>query len=264
VHVTFEVPTDGSDRRYWWFHACGAAEPGKTIVNGKLPPEAAIIPYPGFMNPLEGKHISLKGWNCLQIVPRDGSYYVLPGGPYENVHLGDGRAETDMRIVVNKVLPESPDPSGVVGSVLNVSPAQTEEYEAGLDGTWLRQWDKDKNIVGVMLDDQLYVEQRVTLDVYFNRGRIVVYANGVQKLCNAFPKHPLSMAEAAVGLGHVLYHSSAERQGFLRNDWVRTGQYQYLHNLPFIDQRTFDNFGVAENATLPEGFEAGQCYVADH
>lgn len=262
LHVTFEAPTDATQRRYWWLHLCGAPNAGQTIVNGKLAPESGIVPAPSFMNPLEGEAISLKGWNCIQVVPRGGSYEVLAGGPYRHPQFGAGRAESDLRIVINRPVANASGLTKLYDTIVNVSPAM-----GGLppeEGAWMRQWDDAKKLVGVMLDDKLFVEQRVTFDVYVNRGRLVLYADGVQKVCNDYPNQRLTMAEAAVGVGHVLYHSSAERTEFMREDWLRTGQSHYLHNLPFLDQRSFDNFGVRENAALPPNFRDAQCHRASN
>ena len=134
--------------------------------------------------------------------------------------------------------------------------------DATIQGSWMRTWDNDQKLNGVMLDDQMFIEQRTTFDIYFNRGRVVLYANGVQKLCNDFSLHQLTMAEAAIGLGHVLYHSSAERGEFTRSDWIRTGQYYYRYNTPFLDQRSFDNFGVQSGVPLPSNFDVGPCYLS--
>lgn len=254
VHVTFEAPTNATQRRYWWFYACGAEQAGKTIVDGKLAAGSAIVPQPGFMNPLEGYAVSTRGWNCLQIVPRNGSY--------ERVSGGVGRPETDLRIVINPAVSAPRSYEALRGAVVNVSPSMLEDEDASLYGTWLRQWDATKKITGVLLDDQLYVEQRVVFDVYFNRKRIVLFAGGVQKLCNDYTRHRLTMAEAALGVGHVLYHSSAEREDLMREDWLTTGQFHYLHNLSMLDQRSFDNYGVREGVQLPSSFVEGQCYDA--
>lgn len=259
LHVTFEVPANATLRRYFWFYACGAAQAGETIVSGRLAPRAGIVPQPGFMNPLEGYPVSTRGWNCLQLVPRNGSYFPLPGSLYPT--RPTARPESDIRVVLN--LPsdrpyggERPD-----GVVLNVSPSMDGEDPA-LFGSWPRTWDAQKQITEVMLDDQLTLERRVTFDVYFNRGRVVVFANGRQKLCNDFSAHRLNMAEAAIGVGHVLYHSSAERSDLMREDWLTTAQTQYLNNLSMLDQRSFDNFGVRQGAALPAAFAEGQCYDA--
>lgn len=257
VHVTFQAPTDATLRRYFWFWACGAAQPGQTVVSGRLAPRAGVVPQPGFMNPVEGYPISLAGWNCIQLVPRNGSYNTLAGSPYPG--KPSARPESDIRVVLNLPSARPYGGSPPDGVVLNVSPSMDGEDPA-LSGSWHRQWDASKKIVGPMLDDQLYVEQRVTFDVYFNRKRLVLYANGVQKLCNDYTRNRLSMAEAAIGVGHVLYHSSAEREDLMRDDWIATAQNHYLHNLSMLDQRSFDNFGVREGASLPGGFSEGACY----
>ncbi|MET0340708.1 MAG: hypothetical protein ABW252_06885 [Polyangiales bacterium] len=261
LHVTFEAPTGATQRRYWWLYACGASAAGQTIVDGKLAPEGGIVPTPAFMNALEGQAISKKGWNCLQIVPRSGSYEGVAGGPYRPKVTGAGRPETDLRVVLNRPVASPRALADLEGTVVNVSPSM-EGNDPALYGTWLRQWDARKRIAGVLLDDQMYVDQRVRFDVFLSRGRVVLYANGVQKLCNGYAKHRLSMAETAIGVGHVLYHSSVERMDMMREDWLTTGQFHYLHNLSMLDQRSFDNFGVREDAKLPADFQEGQCYEA--
>ncbi len=256
LHVTFEVPTDATLRRYWVFVACGAETAGNTIgtgpgfaADGALATESAMIFTPGFMDD-NGAALSTAGWNCLQLVPRRGSYYPVEGGPYP-------RAETDLRVVINRALPgyDAVDDLPTARPVHIPSPDLADGNK-----TWYRTWDADHQPNGVLLDDEMYIEQRTRLDVFFNRGRVVVYANGAQKLCNDFPDARLTMGDAAVGIGHVLYHSSAEKGDLNRTDWLATAQYQYRKNLPFIDQRGFDNFGVQPDAALPASFDARTCY----
>ena len=88
-----------------------------------------------------------------------------------------------------------------------------------------------------------------------------MYVNGEQRICNDFPTAKLTMAEAALGFGQVLYHSAAERNEFGRSYFLRTGQKYYLQNTPYIDERTWDNIGYDEHVTSPEHFDATQCYV---
>jgi hypothetical protein len=263
LHVTFEVPTNATQRRYWVFQACGAEELGQTIgsgpgfaADGAVATGSAAIYTPGFMD-TDGQPLSTAGWNCLQLVPRNGSYFGIDGGPYP-------RAETDLRVVINEALPDydAATEATTRRSVTNVSPDQQGDDPAG-QGTWYRRWDAAQQLDAPLLDGEMYIEQRTHLDVFFNRGRVVVYANGEQLLCNDYPAHRLTMAEAAIGVGHVLYHSSAERSGFAREDWLSTAQYQYRKNLPFLDERGFDNLGVRENTTLPADFEEGQCYAGN-
>ncbi len=258
IHITFEIQTNASQRRYFWLHACGADTPGETVVDGQLAPESGIYPYPFFMDPDVPSSVSTAGWNCLQWVPRGGGYDEMSGGG----GMGRSRPQTDIRVLINEASPDlTASGSQRVFTVLNVSPDMYNSGDAEYSGTWLRQWDANKRPVDVLLDNDMYIEQRTRFDVFFNRTRTVLYANGVQKICNDFESAPLTMAEAAVGLGHVLYHSAAEREEFLRDDWIRTGQYYYRHNTPFLDHRSIDNFGVRENAALPANFETGQCYA---
>jgi hypothetical protein len=259
LHVTFEVPTDATLRRYWTFVACGAETAGHTIgrgpgfaADGALATASGIVMAPGFMDE-DGAAISTAGWNCLQLVPRNGSYVSVDTGPYP-------RAETDLRVVVDRAVPGY-DPATQLSTVHPAVPVSPEQVGDG-NATWYRTWDATHRLTGVMLDDQMYIEQRTRLDVFFNRGRVVVYANGLQKLCNDFPRTPLTMAEAAIGVGHVMYHSSAEKGDLTRSDWLQTAQYQYRKNLPFIDQRGFDNLGVQPDAGLPAGFDEATCYRA--
>ncbi|HKP63106.1 MAG TPA: hypothetical protein VJV78_40495 [Polyangiales bacterium] len=261
LHATFETQANATQRRYFWFLACGAGVKGRTMIDGRLPAQGGIVPQPSFMDPLGAFHISTLGWNCLQLVPRGGGYGNLTGGPLKP-NTQPYRPETDVRVVQNLGISRGFDPIHNADTVLNMSPAQEPYYDAKIGGTWLRAWNSQRKIAGTMLDDQMFVEQRTTFDVYFNRGRVVLYANGVQKLCNDFSQHKLTMAEAAIGIGHVLYHSSAERGEFTRNDWIRTAQYYYRYNTPFLDQRSFDNLGVQSDVGLPADFDAGRCYTS--
>ena len=93
------------------------------------------------------------------------------------------------------------------------------------------------------------------------RDRVILFANGELKLCNDFPSEKLTMAEALVGFGNVLYHSSAERRELKSDYWDRTGQRYYLSNMPYMDVRSWDNLGFQENVAEPAGFDASRCYV---
>jgi hypothetical protein len=263
VHVTFAAPTDATLRRYWIFVACGADAPGKTIgsgpgfpIAGGLAGGAGIVFAPGFMDP-DGTPISTAGWNCLELVPRNGTYDALPGGPFP-------RPETDVRAVVGDALAsyDAVNEHSTRHQIAIVSPDLQWGNDPAAQGTWPRTWNAQHQPTGVMLDDEMYIEQRTRLDVFFNRGRVVLFANRKQKLCSDFPSHRLTMAEAAIGIGQVMYHTSAEKGDLDRDDWLQTAQYQYRKNLPFIDQRGFDDFGVQTNVALPAGFDEALCYGA--
>ena len=90
----------------------------------------------------------------------------------------------------------------------------------------------------------------------------MLFVNGQQRLCNDFAKYPLTMAEAAVAFGQVLYHSAAERLEFSRSFNLRTGQRYYLENAPYADEREWDNLGFEENVTAPANFDPSPCFQA--
>lgn len=242
VHVTFEVPSNATARRYWWLSLCGASQPGQTLdEDGRL--LGNIIQTPFFYQD-DGKNPSVEKWSCFQLFPRDGLPTPLPPT--------GRRPESDLRVMVN--VPNA----GERDSVRNVSPRQ---YPGGTAPGWYRQMDASGGLVAPILDDQLYVSQKTRYDVYLRRDRVIVYVDGEQRLCNDFPSTPLQMAEAAVGFGQVLYHSAAERVEFSRSYNDRTGQRYYLENTPYIDVRAWDNLGFDDGVDAPAGFDESVCYV---
>lgn len=242
VHVTFEVPSNATARRYWWLSLCGADRMGETLdENGHL--LGNIIQTPFFYQN-DGKNPSVEKWSCLQLFPRDGLPSPLPPT--------NTRPESDLRVMVN--VPNA----GERDSVRNVSPRQ---YPGGTAPGWYRQMDADGQLVAPILDDQLYVSQKTRYDVYVRDDRVIVYVDGEQRLCNDFPTTHLTMAEAAVGFGQVLYHSAAERVEFSRSFNDRTGQRYYLENTPYIDARAWDNLGFDEGVEAPASFDESLCYV---
>jgi hypothetical protein len=243
LHVTFEVPTDSTQRRYWWLFLCGADAAGGTMdAAGRL--LGNIIQTPFFYQD-DGLNPSIEAWNCLQVFPRDGYAFPLPPT--------NTNPESDVRVMVN--LPDKPPHEGVV----NVSPPM---YPAAIGKpSWYRQRDGAGNLVAPMLDDQMLVAPSTHLDVYIRRDRVIFYANGEQRLCNDFPSVALTMPEAALGFGQVFYHSAAERLEFDASYWVRTGQRYYLQNTAFIDARAWDNLGFSEHVAAPAGFSPSSCFV---
>jgi hypothetical protein len=243
LRVTFEVPSDSTQRRYWWLLLCGAETPGATMdADGKL--LGNIIQTPFFYQD-DGLDPSVEGWNCLQVFPRDGSPFPLPPD--------DTNPESDVRVMVNRAnMP-------VRDSVVNVSPPM---YPPAIDKPgWYRQRDGAGNLVAPILDDRLLIAPSTRYDLYIRRDRVVMYVGGEQRLCNDFPSAALTMAEGALGFGQVFYHSAAERQEFSAPYWLRTGQRYYLENTPFIDVRAWDNLGYAAHVAAPPGFSASSCYV---
>jgi hypothetical protein len=262
IHITFETAADATQRRYWWLHLCGADQAGQTYSGTTFPPTEAIVAQPFFMNPNSGSQISLAGWNCFQFVPRGGDYDVLAGGDVHNAALGNnGRPETDIRMLVNRATSAGQNPLTDTTSVILLDPPTDTGDTQVLGGDWYRTWDATRRLNGVILDDQMFIQQKTRFDFFVNRSWAVMYANGVQKACDNFAAHPLTMAEAAVGFGVVFYHSSAERTELQLPDWIRTGQNNYLWNTPFVDVRSFDDVGIQEGVALPSSFDSTVCYT---
>lgn len=246
LHVTYEVHSDATGRRYWWMLMCGADAPGQTMgPDGKL--KGNIIETPAFMDD-DGQNPSVEGWNCLQLFPRQGWPFTMPPD--------DAFPESEVRVMVNK--------SGNLGrsNVVNVSPPQYGSSAMG-PPSWFRQQDGKGKLVGKMLDDQQLIAPRTRFDLFIRRDRVVLYVNGEQRICNDLgAKGRLTMAEGALGFGQVFYHSAAERDEFYRDYWDRRGQRYYLENAPFVDVRSWDNVGYAEHVALPSTFDPGVCYMA--
>lgn len=243
LHLTFEVASNATSRRYWWVGVCGASEAGKTFdANGHF--AGKLVQTPFFYQD-DGYNPSLEKWNCLQFFPRDGSPFDIAGA---------SRSESDVRVMLNR-----PD-AGERDSVVNLSPAQYPASSA--KPSWFRMQNATGTLGAGILDDQMLIAPRTRFDAWVRRDRLVLYVNGQQRLCNDFGPHRLTMAEGAVAFGQVLYHSAAERLEFSRSFNDRTGQRFYLENAPYADEREWDNVGYEEGVGAPAGFDASQCYVA--
>lgn len=244
LHLTFEVASNATSRRYWWVGVCGAEGLGQTFdASGHF--AGKLIQTSFFYQP-DGRNVSVDGWSCLQFFPRDGSPFSL--GP------SNRRSESDIRVMINKAGAAARE------SVVNVSPPQYPPNAA--TPSWFRQQDGAGRLIAPILDEQLQQSPRTRFDAYVRRDRLVLFVNGAQRLCNDFAKYPLTMAEAAVAFGQVLYHSAAERLEFSRGYNDRTGQRYYLENAPYADERDWDNVGFEENVSAPSTFDATQCFQA--
>jgi hypothetical protein len=75
LHVTFEVNSFATTRRYWVFTACGSSVPGQTLdATGALTQQ---IVHTTFFYQNTGASPSTAGWNCLQVLNREGNSYPL-------------------------------------------------------------------------------------------------------------------------------------------------------------------------------------------
>ena len=255
LHVTYEVSHTETARRYEQFALCGSDQVGQTYV-GEIP-ATAPVPRPGFMNAADTARTNPLGWNCLYLTPRGPGYGSVPGGD-PNTH-----SDTTLRVTVVKTHPAPKSVDEYNG--VHVTAFATEygpTQEAPFPRTWERQVDAGKNPVGPWLDDQQNVWLRTKFDIFVSRSRVVVYVNGQARLCSNFAS-PLTMAEGALGLWHVMYHTSAEFTEMRSADVSsnqQTGQHHLLHNTPFGDLRNWDNVGFHENASLPAGFDPAACF----
>ena len=253
LHVTFETAANSTDRRYWWFSVCGAAQAGATYDStGNVKGRVQLTP---FFYQKDGLSPYIEGWNCLQMFPFEGSYPTI--GPT------NARTEGSMRVLLNKGQDGTTDTRS---SVRNIGPLQwdpTDSTPTCQTCGWYNTLDTSQALTGPLFDDMMYLAPRIKFDVYLRRDRVILYADGAQKLCNDFPNAKLTMAEGAIALGNVLYHSSAEHVEFARADWVRDGQRAILTIVPWVAQHNFDNVGYQENVSSPPaGFDARTCWVS--
>jgi hypothetical protein len=189
-------------------------------------------------------------------VPRGAGYGVLPGGDVAS------HADTSLKITVVRTHPaptaEQYDTERITAFTKSFGPTQ----ESPFPKLWLRQVDAAGNPSEVWLDDVIDPWQRARFDVFVRRDRVVVYVEGEQRICQELTAQPLTMAEGALGLWHIVYHTSAEfleiRNGQAGNN-PATGQSHILHNVPFADQRAYDNVGFREGVGLPSDFDAAFC-----
>jgi hypothetical protein len=252
LHITFEASSLTTQRRYWWISVCGADQPGKTINADGSP--ASFLHPDSSLQLADGNNPNLSGFSCFMVFPKDGNYiFPLP--------LGDGTMappETETRVLIYK------SGTGVTG--VNVSP---DQYKNGwISPSWFRMMDGAGNLVGPMLDaDNLY-HVTTRFDLYVRKGRVVLYADGQQKLCNDFAPSLTSMSEAMVGFGQVLYHTSAEQNelaitpGDPNNDVAPRMRHVY-ENLKYFDRRDWDNLGFDDGIGPPVGFDESACYKSD-
>src|SRR5579859_5378829 len=257
LHVTYEVQRNESPRRYENFSLCGSDTPGQTYVGDT--PAAAPMPRPGFMNQVGTHPTNVLGWNCLTLVGRGAGYGVVPGGDIPS------HSDTSVKVTVVRSHP-APAPGQYDANMLDqYTTAYGPSQEGPFPLLWERQIDDSLNPVGVWLDDVMTLWTRVRFDVFVRRDRVIVYVEGQQRLCQDLDPTAITMAEGALGLWHILYHTSAEfteiRAG-LQTDDPQTGQHHVMHNTPFADMRTYDNVGIQENVALPSSFDAKRCYPA--
>ncbi len=257
LYVTYEVQRDESPRRYENFALCGSDKPGETYVGDAI--KAAPLPRPGFMNE-EGTHpTNTLGWNCLTLVARGAGYGAVEGGDIK------GHSDTSLKITVVRSHP-APAPGEYDAETLDkYTTAFGPTQEGPFPLRWERQVDASGKPSGVWLDDQTHIWQKARFDVFVRRDRVVIYVEGQQRICQNLDPTSMTMAEAAVGFWHILYHTSAEFTEIRRGDASdnpQTAQAHIMHNTPFADWRGYDNVGIREDIALPASFDKSVCLPA--
>jgi hypothetical protein len=254
LHVTYAVNALTTARRYPWLSVCGADADGMTIKPDGTP--ATHLRADSSLQLGDGKNPSVAGWSCIMLFSKDGNYiFSLPDGAG-----GESPPEADMRVLVYK------SGTGVTG--LNVSP---DIYKNGwIPPSWFRMIKGDGSIAGRMLDQQDLTAPTTRFDVFVRRGRIVVYVDGRQKLCNDYDPSLITMHEAMVGFGQVLYHTSAEHNEIDSDSDPNVPhhdvpRYHYVFdNAKYFDRRDWDNLGFEENVAPPASgagaFDESACY----
>jgi hypothetical protein len=241
LHVTFEVNSFATNRRYWAFTACGSSVPGQTLNKyGAL--KEQIVHTTFFYMPT-GANPSTAGWNCLQIFNRQGNsnavnqwedMYNLDGsrppvppnnGVYDladyitnpiysisspgSVAAYTNHPESDVLVVVNKPIPKAdlPEVLGLNQQVVQTavtSPINVSPLQ--LDNpageiAWFYRVNAQGNPVAPILDDQQLASPRTKYDLYVRNNRIIMYVNGQARLCNDFTTSLTTLNIADAALG---------------------------------------------------------------
>jgi hypothetical protein len=241
LHVTFEVNSFATGRRYWAFTACGSNIAGQTLdKTGAL--KEQIVHTTFFYTPT-GASPSTAGWNCLQIFNRQGNSNAQ--NQWENMYNLDGsrppvpanngyydladfmhtaipsianpakvaaytdHPESDVLVLVNKPIPKAdlPEKLGLNQQVVQTaatSPVNVSPLQ--LDNplgeiAWFYRVDAHGNPVAPILDDQQLASPRTKYDLYIRNNRIIMYVNGQARLCNDFTTPTTTLKIADAALG---------------------------------------------------------------
>jgi hypothetical protein len=241
LHVTYEVNSFATNRRYWVVTLCGSSVAGQTLDStGAL--KEQIVHSTFFYNPT-GMSPSTAGWNCLQIFNRYGNSWAFsqwgnmhnlngnrpPAPPNNGIYdLADYiynsipsisnpsktaaytvHPESDVVVLVNKPIPTAnlPEVGGTNEQVVQsaaTSPINVSPLQ--LDNpagevAWFYKVDANGNPVSPILDDQQLVSPRTKYDLYIRNNRIIMYVNGQATLCNDFTTPTTTLNIADAAVG---------------------------------------------------------------
>lgn len=241
LHVTYEVDSFATNRRYWVVTLCGSSVPGQTLDSTGALKEQIVHSIFFYLN--TGMSPSTAGWNCLQILNRDGNSYAF--GNWESMHnLTGGRPpvppnkglydladyiynsipsisdpskiaaytvhpESDVVVLVNKPIPKAdlPEVGGVNEQVVQsaaTSPVNVSPLQLDNPGgevAWFYKVDANGNPIAGILDDQQLVSPRTKYDLYVRNNRLIMYVNGEARLCNDFTTPTTTLNIADAAVG---------------------------------------------------------------
>jgi hypothetical protein len=241
LHVTYEVPSFATGRRYWVFTLCGSSVAGQTLDNTGALKEQIV--HSTFFYDNTGLSPSTAGWNCLQVLNREGNSYAFSA--WEGMHnLKGGRPpvppnkgmfdfadyiynaipsisdptktaavtihpESDVVVLVNKPIPKANLPEVWGSNEQVVQSAATSPINVSplqLDSpsgevAWFYKVDTNGNPVAPILDDQQLASPRTKYDLYIRNNRLVMYVNGKPTLCNDFTTPATTLNMADAAVG---------------------------------------------------------------
>jgi hypothetical protein len=241
LHVTYEVNSFATSRRYWVVSLCGSSVPGQTLDSAGALKEQIVHSTFFYLN--TGMSPSTVGWNCLQIFNRAGNSWAF--ATWENMHnIKGGRPpvppnkgmydladyiynsipsisdpsktaaytvhpESDVVVLVNKSIPKAnlPEVGGTNEQVVQsaaTSPINVSPLQ--LDNpngevAWFYKVDAKGNPIAPILDDQQLVSPRTKYDLYIRNNRIIMYVNGQSTLCNDFTTPTTTLNVADAAVG---------------------------------------------------------------
>jgi hypothetical protein len=301
LHVTYEVPSFATGRRYWAFTLCGSSVPGQTLDSTGTVTQQIV--HTTFFYDTTGASPSTAGWMCLQIFNRGGapqaasqweSMYNLNGSraavppnlgsmdvsdyivdavpsisnPSQTAAYID-HPQSDVVVLVNKPIPAAnlPEVLGVNDQVTQTavtSPVNVSPSQLDSGGiiAWFFKVDANGNPTSGILDDQQLASPRTKYDLYIRNNRIIMYANGVPTLCNDFTTPTTTLNIADAAVGfHQVLYHSSAEFVERFVDPDQGAAYHYRYNSPWLDQRSWDNMGFEENVSAPSDFNPATCFV---
>jgi hypothetical protein len=241
LHITYEVNSYATSRRYWAVTLCGSSTAGQTLDSTGVVKEQII--HSIFFYDNTGMSPSTVGWNCLQIFNRYGNSWAF--GTWENMYNLKGarppvppnkgmydlkdyiynsipsiadptkiaaytvHPESDVVVLINKPipaanLPEVPGTNDQVVQSAATSPVNVSPMQ--LDNpngevAWFYKVDANGNPIAPILDDQQLVSPRTKYDLYIRNNRIIMYVNGNATLCNDFTTPTTTLNIADAAVG---------------------------------------------------------------